>query len=228
MSDLLRLLSTAVLATAPALATAAPLANGSLESAAAGYIETVSANTTANGWTVSGAGIEYVKAGYSGAGDTVGAASDGLWFVDLNGTQGPGTISQTFDTVAGQWYRVNYWMSGNAGPNGSTSADGAKSLVALWNGATADTATYLHQSGDRWSNMRWEGHSFLVQAAAASSTLGFRSTSTFYAEAGPFIDAISVTAVPEPAEAAMWLAGLGMLAAVGRRRRHAPGSRSTT
>jgi MYXO-CTERM domain-containing protein len=224
MSAILRLLSTAALAAAPALSFAAPLANGSLESSAAGYIETVSANTTANGWTVSGANIEYVKAGYSGAGDTVGAAMEGLWFVDLNGTQGPGTISQTFDTIAGQWYRVDYWMSGNAGPNGSTSADGAKSLVALWNGATADAATYLHQSGDRWSNLRWEGHSFLVQASATSSTLGFRSTSTVYAAAGPFIDAISVTAVPEPAEAAMWLAGIGMLAAVSRRRR-APGDR---
>lgn len=227
MSDLLRLLSTAALTAAPALASAAPLANGSLESGAAGYIQTVSANTSANGWTVSGANIEYVKAGYGSAGDMVGAAKDGLWFVDLNGTQGPGRISQTFDTVAGQWYRVDYWMSGNAGPNGTTSADGTKSLVALWNGATADTATYLHQSGDRWSNLRWEGHSFLVQASTTSSTLGFRSTSTVYAAAGPFIDAISVTAVPEPAEAAMWLAGIGMLAAVSRRRR-APGDRSAS
>lgn len=97
-------------------------------------------------------------------------------------------------------------------------ADGSKSLVAEWNGAGADSATYQHQAGDNWSNLRWEPHSFLVQASASSSTLGFRSTSTYYPAAGPFVDAISVTAVPEPATLALWLAGLGLVAGVARRR----------
>ena len=120
-------------------AQAAPFANGSLESTAGGNIQTVSASTTANSWSVAVANVEYVKSGYSNGSDTVGAAQDGDWFVDLNGTQGPGRISQTFDTIAGQWYRIDYWISGNAGPNGSTMADGSKSLTASWNGGTADT-----------------------------------------------------------------------------------------
>ena len=199
-------------------AQAAPFANGSLESTAGGNIQTVSASTTADSWSVAVANVEYVKSGYSNGSDTVGAAQDGDWFVDLNGTQGPGRISQTFDTIAGQWYRIDYWISGNAGPNGSTMADGSKSLTASWNGGTADSATYAHQSGDNWSNLRWEGHSFQAQASGTSSTLPFQSTSSYYIPAGPFIDAISVTAVPEPATLALWLAGLGLVAGVARRR----------
>lgn len=163
--------------------------------------------------------IEFVKSGYSNGSDTVGAAKDGDWFVDLNGTQGAGVIRQSFDTVAGQWYRVDYWISGNAGPGGVTMGDGAKSLDAKWNNVTADSATYLHQAGDKWSNLRWEAHSFLAQASGSSSTLSFHSTSTVYNAAGPFIDNISVTAVPEPATLALWLAGIGLVAGAARRRR---------
>ena len=209
----------AALFTVASTAQAAPFSNGSLESTSASTIESVSGSSSANGWSTGSLNIEFVKAGYTNGSDTVGAAQDGDWFVDLNGVLGPGSIQQTFDTVAGQWYRVDYWISGNAGPGGATMADGAKSLQAAWNGSTADSATYAHQSGDNWSNLRWEAHSFLVQASGTSSTLGFQSTSTFYSDAGPFIDSISVTAVPEPATLALWLAGIGLVASAVRRRR---------
>lgn len=198
-------------------AQAAPLTNGSLESSAGGFIQTVNSGASANSWTVALANIEFVKTGYAGGGDVVGAAADGLWFVDLNGTTGPGRISQSFDTVAGQWYRIDYFMSGNAGPNGSTS-NGSKTLNALWNGGVADSASYTHQVGDKWSILRWEAHSFLAQAVGATTTLGFQSTSTTYAAAGPLLDAITVTAVPEPGTYALMLAGLGLLGFAKRRR----------
>lgn len=209
----------AALVTGASASHAAPFSNGSLESTAPPFIETVSAFSTANGWSTGNVNIEFVKTGYSNGSDTVGAAKDGDWFVDLNGTQGAGVIRQTFDTVAGQWYRVDYWISGNAGPGGATMADGAKSLEARWNHVAADTATYLHQAGDKWSNLRWEAHSFLAQASGSSSTLSFHSLSTTYPFAGPFIDSISVTAVPEPATLALWLAGFGLVAGAVRRRR---------
>jgi hypothetical protein len=157
----------------------------------------VSGFNTANGWSD-------------------GAAKDGDCFVDLNGNLGPGRISQTIDTVAGQWQRIDDWVSGNAGPNGTTKADGAKRLVAPWNGSTADSATCLHQGGDNWSNLGWELHSVL---ARASSSLGFQRMSTDHMAAGPFIDNISVTAVPEPATLALWLAGIGLVAGAVRRGR---------
>lgn len=212
-----RAVAVAAMAGGALAAQAAPFFNGSLESAASGFIETVAAGATANGWSVSSANVEFVRSGYSASGDTVAAAHDGLWMVDLNGTQGPGTISQTFDTVPGQLYLVEYWISGNAGPNGSTSG-GSKSLEVAWNGAVVDTATYLHQAGDNWANLRWEGHAVVVQAAGATSTLAFRSTSLTYAAAGPLLDDIRVSAIPEPATALLWLTGFGLLAATARKR----------
>lgn len=196
------------LATVVPAAGAVPFSNGSLESGSASFIETVAAGASAHGWSVSQANIEFVRSGYTNGSDTVGAAADGDWFVDLNGTQGPGRIAQTFDTLAGQWYRIDFAISGNAGPNGVTSADGSKSLTVLWDGNLAGSASYQHLPGDGWSNLRWEGHSLLVQAAGASSTLAFQSASTVFAAAGPFVDAIQVSAVPEPGTAALWLTGL--------------------
>ena len=198
-------------------ASATTLVNGSLESPSASFIQTVAAGQSANGWSVIGANIEFVRAGYSNGADTVAPAADGDWFVDLNGTQGPGRIAQTFDTVAGQWYRIDFAMSGNAGPGGATAADGSKSLNVLWNGGTAASATYLHQPGDRWDNLRWEWHDVLVQATGSSSTLTFQSASSFYSAAGALVDAIQVTAVPEPGTAAMLLAGLAMGTVLRRR-----------
>jgi hypothetical protein len=55
--------------------------------------------------------------------------------------------------------------------------------------------------------------------ASGLDSLEIRSTSAFYAAAGPFVDAISITAVPEPGTWAMLAAGLGLMA-VGAQRRH--------
>jgi hypothetical protein len=210
----------AALGLSGAAATAAPFSNGSLESSAPSFIETVAAGATANGWTAIGANVEFVRSGYSNGSDTVGPAQDGLWMVDLNGTQGPASIAQTFDTVAGQWYAVNYFLSGNAGPNGSTSV-GNKTLAVYWNGALADTATYTHQPGDGWSNLRWDAHGFQAMATGPQTTLRFASTSNGYAAAGPMIDAISITPVPEPATALLWAGGAMVLLGAVRRRRSA-------
>lgn len=212
----------------PALATvllatslhAAPFTNGSLESGSGAFIETVAAGVTANGWTVSGANVEFVRQGYTGGGDTVAAAHDGFWMVDLNGTGGAGTISQTFDTLPGQQYLIEFWMSGNAGPLGATSAD-TKSLLVSWNSGTVANASYVHQVGDGWSNLRWEDHAVVVTAVGTSSTLAFTSTSTFYADAGPLVDDIRITPIPEPSAVAAALGGLALLAATLRRVRHA-------
>jgi hypothetical protein len=97
-------------------------------------------------------------------------------------------------------------------------ADGARSLVAEGNGAGASSASLLRQPGDNWSKLRWELHSFVVQATDSNTTLGFLIASSTDAAAGPFVDAISATAVPEPAGLAWWVAGLDPVAGVARRR----------
>lgn len=197
---------------------AATLANAGLESAAPPFIESVGAGTTANGWTAVGANIEFVRNGFSGAGDVIQSAHEGEWFVDLNGVQGPAAIQQSVATDAGQQYRIDFWMSGNPGPLGTTTSGGPKTLDVLWNGAVVGSFSYTHLPGDRWNNLRWEDHSVFVRGLGALDALMFRSTSTFYSDAGPFVDALSITAVPEPGTWAMLAAGLGLLGVVGARR----------
>lgn len=211
-----------VIALASLLATpafAADVLNGGLESGSVAFIETVSAGNSANSWRAVGANVEFVKNGYAGAGDVVQAAHEGDWFVDLNGTQGPGGIGQDIVTAVGQQYRIEFWMSGNAGPLGTTSADGAKTLDVLWNNAVVGSFTFAHQPGDAWSNLRWEQHSVIVSGASGLDSLELRSTSSFYAAAGPFVDAVSITAVPEPGTWATLAAGLALIAVGARRRR---------
>lgn len=200
-------------------ASAATVTNGSLESTASGTIETVYAGTVANGWRVTANNIEFVKNGYSGSGDVVASAQDGDWLVDLNGLNGPGGIGQDIATDVGQQYRIDFWMSGNAGPLGTTRGDGSRTLDVLWNNAVVGSFTFVFQSGDQWNNVRWEKHSVLVAGATGLDSLEFRSTSTFYPTAGPAVDSISITAVPEPGTWALLAAGLGLVGLGAKRRR---------
>lgn len=209
----------AVLALAAGQAAAVTVANGSLESTTSGTIETVAAGNTANDWRATSNDIEFVKNGYSGAGDVVASAHDGDWFVDLNGVSGPGGIGQDIATDVGQQYRIDFWMSGNAGPLGSTRADGSRTLDVLWNNAVVGTFTFVFQPGDQWNNLRWEKHSVLVTGASGLDSLELRSASTFYTAAGPMADSISITAVPEPETWALLAAGLGLVGFGAKRRR---------
>lgn len=211
--------SAVALALAAGEASAVTVVNGSLESTSFGTIESVAAGNSANDWRATGNNIEFVKNGFSGSGDVVASAQDGDWFVDLNGVSGPGGIGQDIATASGQSYRIDFWMSGNAGPLGVTSADGSRSLNVLWNNSVVGSFTFVFQPGDQWNNLRWEKHSVLVTGASGLDSLEIRSTSSFYSDAGPFVDAISITAVPEPGTWAMLAAGLGLMA-VGVKRRN--------
>ena len=211
----------ALLVALPGAGHAVAFSNPGLESTSPAFIETVPHDSGANGWSVVYANIEFVRTGYSGAGDVVQSAHEGDWFVDLNGTQGPGGLRQSLLTDPNQQYRIDFWMSGNPGPLGVTTSGGPKTLDVLWNGAVAGSFSYTHLPGDQWSNLRWESHSVLVTGVGLSGgfdTLEIRSTSNFHAAAGPFVDALSITAVPEPGTWAMLAAGLGLLGVVGARR----------
>src|SRR5262245_54069854 len=85
---------------------AAAFTNGSFETGTnPGVFTTLASGSTAiTGWMVSAGTIDYIG--------TYWTASDGVRSLDMSGN-GPGAITQTFDTVPNQQYQVIFDLAGN-------------------------------------------------------------------------------------------------------------------
>ena len=184
-------------------ASAATIVNGSFEdhtcAGAAGSFATIfPGNACITGWDVGPHSVDLVGAYWQ--------AHDGIMSVDLGGNA-PGSISQTFATVVGGVYTVNYWLSGN--PDGG---DLAKfGLISAINGTTVASSTFLGIQGSSHANMNYLPWQFTFTALEASTTLTF-AADTSEGAYGPVLDAVSITtAVPEPGTWAMMLLGFGLI-----------------
>lgn len=193
------LTTAAVLSIMSAPAAAAGFVNGSFESStcgtpSGGFTTVVAGNNCITAWTVDSGSVDLVNGYWQ--------AYDGTHSVDLAGNQ-PGSISQLFDTVAGQLYSVDYWLSGN--PDGG---DFQKwGVVSAVNGGTIASATFLGLQGLSHSNMNYNHWNFQFTATGNSTKLTFASDPSegFY---GAVLDSVSVTGpVPEPSTWAMLLVG---------------------
>jgi choice-of-anchor C domain-containing protein len=149
------------------------------------------------GWTVSSGSIDLINGYWE--------AQEGTHSVDLAGNS-PGSISQTFDTIIGQLYSVDYFLSGN--PDGG---DIAKlGVVSAIDGGIVQSATFLGLQGTSRQDMNYIGYNFTFTATGAATTLSFASD-TSEGAFGAALDAVSVSAVPEPTTWAMMLGGFGMV-----------------
>jgi choice-of-anchor C domain-containing protein len=190
---------------------AAAFTNGSFELSTAAanpgsaFTTLFGGSTAITGWTVGGDSIDYIGGYWQ--------PEDGSRSVDLSGNAN-GSISQTFDTVAGQRYAINFFLAGN--PDGGPAA---KVAITSATGGPAQSDTFTVTGSDSHANMGWQAYTYNYTAASASTTLSFASaTGTAY---GPALDNVSVMGVPEPATWAMMLVGFGGLGAVLRHRRSA-------
>ena len=106
-----------------------------------------------------------------------------------------GGISQSFATLAGAPYRVDFALS-------LASSDQPNSFSWTWNGVT-QAPTLTNVAGFGYTNF-----SATVIATGASSTIGFnfRDPQSFW-----LLDNVAVTAVPEPEVTALLAAGLLLL-----------------
>lgn len=153
--------------------------------------------------TVSGlstSGIEFAENGTltsSGLGNNYGnnPTSDPAWAQEINFTAG------TF--VNGQFSTLDF-LNGEDGYNGFSVA------ALLANGVDSQNASLPNAYA--WIRVRSTG------LGIANDGSQWWGTPTFNA-AGGRLDVLAVTAVPEPETYAMFLAGLGLMGAVARRRR---------
>jgi choice-of-anchor C domain-containing protein len=206
-------------------ADASPFVNGSFESglASIGDFATLNAgdNTSITGWTVGGGDANGANAvDYIG---TYWQPANGSRSLDLNGLS-PGSISQTFDVVNGQAYRVTFDLAGNPAGGPDLKTLGSSANLTLFSPPPFDV------SNTSLSDMGWKVYSFDFTATGNTETLTFASTTTAFSgndaypfAFGPALDNVSVTPIPEPSTWAMMILGfLGVGFLAYRRKNIAP------
>ncbi len=183
-------------------ASAAAFQNGSFESGTAfePFRPVNVGATNITGWDVTAGNVDFIT--------TLWQAHDGTRSIDLDGGTA-GTIAQTFDTISGHPYQVEFWLAAN--PYGSTTKTAEVDATGVGNNPqqfTFDWTDHTH------IDMGWEQHFYSFVADGSSTTLSFASLTT--GNAGPAVDAVSVTdtyteppvGAPEPGVMILLLAGL--------------------
>ena len=174
------------------------------------------------GWTAfvpSGHAVTFAKLNGGGA---FPSAVDGFQNYNVGGfnnEKGFGMIFQDFSTSIGQQYQLSYFVAGN-----TNEIDNVMALTQVYNvvsGATNGDALGFENVVTNSDMM--SPHGFLFTAVGTTTRLMFTDAQTNLSTNNQLnIDAVSVSAIPEPSTYAA-MAGAAMLGlAVWRRRRVAP------
>jgi hypothetical protein len=149
---------------------------------------------TLGAWTVTG-GVDLIRNNYGAINDVS---------IDLPGTPGPDSISQSVNAMAGMTYTLSFDLSMNP--------PGSQLDVTL--GSVTQSYTPNADGSVQHISLSWTA----ATTGAALLSLGTMSSSN----QGPVIDNIMLTAaVPEPETYALMLAGLTAVGFVAGRRRRA-------
>jgi choice-of-anchor C domain-containing protein len=189
----------ALFASGAASAAVNMIQNGDFETytvgvASGGYTMVGAGSSAITGWTIGGVSVDLIKNSY---GSVTGTS------VDMLGTPGPGSLSQSFSYAANTTYTLSFDLSRN--PNGSYTA-----LSVDVNG--------IHNEYIGTSLANTQTFSFTTGQTAGAQLLRFSSINGD-GYSGAVLDNVTLTAaVPEPASYAMLLGGLGLMGFMARRR----------
>ena len=158
---------------------------------ASGTFTTIAAGSNLGAWAVTGSSVDLIRNAYGSISDVS---------VDLAGTPGPGTLTQSFNAVAGTTYTLAWDYFKNA------------SGEALNVGFGGSSTTYAVVSDITHATLNWTATSSGLQTVSFGTAVS--------GNLGPTLDNVTLTAaaVPEPASGALLLAGIGCMAWVVRRR----------
>jgi choice-of-anchor C domain-containing protein len=163
--------------------------------ASGGYTVVNAGSTMITGWTVGEQSVDLIRDAYG----SITSVS-----IDLDGTPGPGSLSQSFNQVLGQTYTLVWDYFRN--PPGSNLGVKFGDLGPVTYTNVSTLTSYVTES--------------LTYVAASTGLTSVTFTSSG-GSGGPTIDNVSVTAVPEPEGIVLAIAGLGLLGAFRARRNRA-------
>ena len=181
----LSLLSVPALGAVPAGA-ATTLTNGTFAGSSNNILTLYNNNgaTDIPGWTVTSGSIDWIGPSNS-FWDVSGTPVAGLNTIDLNG-YGPGAIqSDSFTTVPGATYSVQFYLSGN---NGS---GGVAWTVDLGASGTAPSLSSISTT-DQAQKGQWEQVGFWFVATSSSTAISFAGDPSNSTASGPVIADVSV------------------------------------
>lgn len=161
------------------------------------------------GWTITLNNVDLVNPLAPGAWNA--PAYEGSYLLDLVGYGNTGAISQTFNTLPGQQYLLQFAFGNNPGSTSSASAN-----VDVFGSGSLLSAVIFHNTSAS-GNLNWTIYSGAFVANSESTTLNFNNV-LGGSNGGILLDAVQVSAVPEPATWAMMILGFAGLSLVAYRR----------
>lgn len=113
-------------------------------------------------------------------------------------------MTQTLtDTIVGQRYAVDFWVSKN--PDG-----GAATRTGTFS-AGGQTFNFSYAVPNSRTNMNWQLETFEFIASSTMTDLSFAADASAGCCFGPALDNVSIDAVPEPATWAMMIGGFALV-----------------
>jgi choice-of-anchor C domain-containing protein len=193
--------------------------NGSFEDPiiGTGYINQTSP-TNFPGWTITTNNVDIVNPVLQWGPGAV--AADRIQVLDLVGYGSTGGIAQVVRTKIGTVYDLRFAYSNNPGGSPTPTSD---ALVQLSGGASLSTD--VTHGGATTSNLNWYYYSYDFTATGTSTTLSFTENDhPGCCNGGVLLDAVSISAVPEPATWAMMVLGFFGIGFMAYRRKTGAGS----
>jgi choice-of-anchor C domain-containing protein len=171
------------------------IVNGSFESGApirsGGWLALQPGSAAIAGWQVVRGSVDYVNSYWQ--------AADGRRSIDLDGSPGPGGVSQSFQTVPGRWYVVRFQIASNP--------EGPPRFKLMGVAVAGQVHRFsFDMSGHSVSAMGWVHKQFKFRAKGPLSTLEFYSLDAPGGWNGPTLDDVWVSPLaaqtqPTPAPA---------------------------
>lgn len=132
----------------------------------------------------------------------VGPAFDGTQYIDLDGSPGPGQLTQAFSTTPGLLYSVTFAFANNYVNQASASA-----TVRIFDGLGNLLLQTISHSGSQAGNLDWTVFTGQFTALQSTTNLEITSLSAAGSQGGILLDAVDVQIIPEPASAALFVLG---------------------